>query len=56
MTGEEGLRQHQTRRYRRAELGMFQSILERMQRREDVPDEWWAAVGLTPDVVRGAQG
>ncbi len=55
MTGEEGLRQHQTRRYRRAELGMFQSILERMQRREEVPDEWWAAVGLTSDVVRGAQ-
>ena len=60
MTGEQGLREHQreqqTRRYRRAELGMFQSILARMQRREDVPDEWWAAVGLTPDVVRGAQG
>lgn len=60
MTGEQGLREHQreqqTRRYRRAELGMFQSILERMQRREEVPDEWWAAVGLTPDVVRGAQG
>ena len=46
MTGEQGMRQHSARRYRRAELGMFQSILERMQRREDVPDEWWAAVGL----------
>lgn len=51
MTGERGLREHQSRRLRRGELGRFQSILERMQRREDIPDEMWAAVGLTPDVV-----
>ena len=56
MTGERGLREHETRIYRRRELGMFQNIMERMQRREEVPDDWWAAVGLTPDVIRGAQG
>lgn len=33
MTGERGLREHQARNQRREELGMFQSILERMQRR-----------------------
>lgn len=36
------------------ELEVFAVILERMQRREDIPDEWWAAVGLSPDVVRGS--
>jgi hypothetical protein len=36
------------------ELEVFGVILERMQRREDIPDEWWAAVGLSPDVVRGS--
>jgi hypothetical protein len=56
MTGERGLREHQLRnRMRRGELGIFRNILDRMQRREEVPDEWWAAIGLTPDVVRGAQ-
>jgi hypothetical protein len=59
MTGERGLREHTARRgerrFRRTELGMFQSILERMQRREEIPDDWWAAVGLTPDVVRSGQ-
>ncbi|RMZ75037.1 hypothetical protein DV737_g5501, partial [Chaetothyriales sp. CBS 132003] len=45
---EQGLRQHEQRRTRRVELGLFQDILERMQRREEIPDEWWAAVGLTP--------
>ncbi|KAJ9607726.1 hypothetical protein H2200_007804 [Cladophialophora chaetospira] len=35
------------------ELEVFGVILERMQRREEIPDEWWAAVGLSPDVVRG---
>jgi hypothetical protein len=38
---------------RMLELEVFGVILERMQRREDIPDEWWAAVGLSPDVVRG---
>lgn len=35
------------------ELEVFGVILDRMQRREEIPDEWWAAVGLSPDVVRG---
>ncbi|EXJ77781.1 hypothetical protein A1O3_10010 [Capronia epimyces CBS 606.96] len=35
------------------ELEVFSVILDRMQRREEIPDEWWAAVGLSPDVVRG---
>ncbi|RMZ78857.1 hypothetical protein DV738_g3669, partial [Chaetothyriales sp. CBS 135597] len=39
---------HGQRRTRRVELSLFQDILERMQRREEIPDEWWAAVGLTP--------
>lgn len=32
-----------------SESGMssFQSLLEEMARREDIPDEWWAAAGLT---------
>ncbi|KIV79883.1 hypothetical protein PV11_07424 [Exophiala sideris] len=36
-----------------SELEVFGVILDRMQRREEIPDEWWAAVGLSPDVVRG---
>ncbi|EHY55772.1 hypothetical protein ABEF92_003730 [Exophiala dermatitidis] len=36
------------------ELEVFSVILDRMQRREDIPEEWWAAVGLSPDVVRGS--
>merc|ERR1711939_48769 len=39
---------------RRLELEVFGVILDRMQRREEIPDEWWAAVGLSPDVVRGS--
>ncbi|EXJ58576.1 hypothetical protein A1O7_06003 [Cladophialophora yegresii CBS 114405] len=39
---------------RTLELELFGVILERMQRREEIPDEWWAAVGLSPDVVRGS--
>ncbi|KIX08169.1 uncharacterized protein Z518_02825 [Rhinocladiella mackenziei CBS 650.93] len=39
---------------RMLELEVFGVILERMQRREEIPDEWWAAVGLSPDVVRGS--
>ncbi|RVX67936.1 hypothetical protein B0A52_08541 [Exophiala mesophila] len=34
------------------ELRVFSDILQRMQRREEVPDGMWAAVGLSPDVVR----
>ncbi|EXJ68267.1 uncharacterized protein A1O5_08882 [Cladophialophora psammophila CBS 110553] len=35
------------------ELEVLTIILDRMQRREEIPDEWWAAVGLSPDIVRG---
>jgi hypothetical protein len=38
---------------RTLELEVFGVILDRMQRREEIPDEYWAAVGLSPDVVRG---
>ena len=30
-----------------AELAHMQSFIERMTRREDIPDEWWAAAGLS---------
>jgi hypothetical protein len=36
------------------EMEVFGIILERLQQREEVPDAWWAAVGLSPDVVRGS--
>ncbi|KIW31951.1 uncharacterized protein PV07_03537 [Cladophialophora immunda] len=35
------------------ELEMLGVILDRMQRREEIPDDLWAAVGLSPDIVRG---
>lgn len=35
------------------ELELFAEILDRMQRREEVPEEYWQAVGLSPDVLRG---
>ncbi|KIW67111.1 hypothetical protein PV04_06384 [Phialophora macrospora] len=35
------------------ELEIFGVILDRMEMREEIPDEWLAAVGLSPDVVRG---
>ncbi|KAK5054494.1 hypothetical protein LTR84_001385 [Exophiala bonariae] len=33
------------------ELTLFSNILVRMQRREEITDDMWAAVGLSPDVV-----
>ncbi|OAG43732.1 hypothetical protein AYO21_01959 [Fonsecaea monophora] len=36
------------------ELEVLGFILNRMQRREEIPDELWAAVGLSPDIVRGS--
>jgi hypothetical protein len=36
------------------ELEIFGVILDRMEMREEIPDEWLAAVGLSPDVVRGS--
>jgi hypothetical protein len=49
---------HQTQQQRRQqrnqdiadaenELDSMQRVIERMARREDIPDEWWAAAGLT---------
>ena len=28
------------------DLATMQRVIERMARREDIPDDWWAAVGL----------
>lgn len=36
------------------ELGQMRSILDRMSRREDIPDDWWAAAGLTRSNVGSA--
>lgn len=36
------------------ELTLFSNILVRMQRREEITDDMWAEVGLSPDVVRGS--
>ncbi|OAP60779.1 hypothetical protein AYL99_05781 [Fonsecaea erecta] len=35
------------------ELEMLGTILDRMQSRQEIPEELWAAVGLSPDIVRG---
>lgn len=47
-------RQHARLTDRVSDLEVFRVILDRMQRREDVPDEFWAAVGLSSDVVQGS--
>jgi hypothetical protein len=52
MTGRRGLQEHQDRITEHVEVGMFRAILDRMHRREDIPDEWWATVGLSPDLGR----
>lgn len=36
-----------------AEIQQMQVILDRLARREDIPDDWWAAVGLTRTLNRG---
>lgn len=51
MTGLRGM-QEQLERIGATEYGMFQAILERMQRREPVPDDWWTTIGLSPDFGR----
>lgn len=38
------------------ELQRMQAILNRLSRREDVPDDWWAAAGLPRTMSRRAQG
>ena len=44
------VREHLWRARRRSdrdlELMQMHAIVERMERREEVPDEWWAAAGL----------
>jgi len=47
-------RQHARLTDRVSDLEIFRVILDRMQRREDIPDEFWAAVGLSSDVVQGS--
>jgi len=46
-------REYRERREPRRMEGLLQTILEHMRRREDIPDELWAAVGLSPDIARG---
>jgi len=36
-----------------ADLQQMQAILDRLARREDIPDEWWAAAGLSRTIGRG---
>jgi hypothetical protein len=35
------------------DLQQMQALLDRFSRREDIPDEWWAAVGLSRTIGRG---
>jgi len=50
----ERLHQHVNRDSQMHELTLFSNILIRMQRREEITDDMWAEVGLSPDVVRGS--
>jgi hypothetical protein len=34
------------------DLGRMQHIVRRLARREDIPDEWWAEVGLSRNFLR----
>jgi hypothetical protein len=38
------------------EIGQMQAILNRLARREDIPDDWWAAAGLTRSNVGTSVG
>lgn len=40
----------ETDEFRRGQLPHMQSVLERLARRDDIPDEWWAAAGLSRNV------
>lgn len=65
MTGAQGLREHEARVERRrehernlggsreSEMILFQTLLERLQRQEHIPDDWWAAIGVSSEVMRG---
>ncbi|KAJ5081517.1 hypothetical protein NUU61_009781 [Penicillium alfredii] len=35
------------------DLQQMQAILDRLARREDIPDDWWAAAGLSRTITRG---
>jgi hypothetical protein len=35
------------------DLQQMQAILDRLARREDIPDDWWAAAGLARTLDRG---
>ncbi|KGQ00902.1 hypothetical protein PAAG_12446 [Paracoccidioides lutzii Pb01] len=35
------------------DLHQVQAIIDRLSRRQDIPDEWWAAVGLSRNLGRG---
>ena len=33
----------------------MQAILDRLARREDIPDDWWAGAGLSRTIGRGLE-
>jgi hypothetical protein len=35
------------------DLQQMQAILDRLARREDIPDDWWAGAGLSRNMGRG---
>jgi hypothetical protein len=41
------------RRHQNDDLHHMQVILDRLARREDIPDDWWAAAGLARTLDRG---
>lgn len=36
-----------------SDLQQMQAILDRLARREDIPDDWWAGAGLSRTMGRG---
>ncbi|KAI9876426.1 MAG: hypothetical protein M1830_006529 [Pleopsidium flavum] len=46
----EAAEQAEGEEFRRGELPHMQSVLGRLARRDDIPDEWWAAAGLSRNV------
>lgn len=46
MTGRQGLQEHRDRIQSR----LLRAILDRARRQEEIPDEWWATVGLSSEI------
>lgn len=36
-----------------SDLQQMQAILDRLARREDIPEDWWASAGLSRTIGRG---